>query len=182
MKIAGPSLLFLRIYGQFAATTICFPKLFSVMCNLMHVECRTFDPRHLKSTLGQMALTQPCIRHTLLIFGRPFVKRFALSYRTVVCLSCLYVCLSETLKFGVLWPNGWMDQDETWQTGRARPRPHCVRWGPSSLHGKGHSSPPLSKFTGTAFACVHIIRAPCLLWPSGRPSQLLLSTCYRKSA
>jgi len=26
---------------------------------------------------------------------------------------------------GVLWPNGWTDQDETWHTGRPRPRPHC---------------------------------------------------------
>ena len=43
-----------------------------------------------------------------------------------VCLSCL-VC-----DVGVLWPNGWMDQDETWHAGRPRPWPHCVRWGPSS--------------------------------------------------
>jgi len=31
----------------------------------------------------------------------------------------------------LLWPNGWMDQDATWYGGRPRPRPHCVRWGPS---------------------------------------------------
>jgi len=31
----------------------------------------------------------------------------------------------------VLWPNNWMDQDETWHRGRPWPRPHCVRWGPS---------------------------------------------------
>ena len=54
-----------------------------------------------------------------LIFGRPFVKRFALSYRTVVCLSCLSDC-----SVGV-WPNGWMDQDETWHAGRPRLRSHC---------------------------------------------------------
>ena len=35
---------------------------------------------------------------------------------------------------GVLWPNSWMDQDET------RPRPHCVRWG-LSFPQKGHSPP-----------------------------------------
>ena len=40
----------------------------------------------------------------------------------------------------LLWPNGWMDQDTTWYGGRPRPRPHCVRWGPSSPP-KGHSSP-----------------------------------------
>jgi len=55
------------------------------------------------------------------IFRRPFVKRFALCYRTDV-LSCLSVC-----NVGVLWPNSWMDQDETWHAGRPWPWPHCVR-------------------------------------------------------
>jgi len=32
----------------------------------------------------------------------------------------------------LLWPNGWMDQDATWQGGRPQPKRHCVRWGPSS--------------------------------------------------
>jgi len=55
--------------------------------------------------------------------------------------SVLSVCLS-VCDIGVLWSNGWMGQDETWHAGRPRPRPHCVRWGPSSPHGKGHCSPP----------------------------------------
>jgi len=38
---------------------------------------------------------------------------------------------------GVLWPNGWMDQDETWHGGRPRSWPHCVRWGPSSPLQRG---------------------------------------------
>ena len=42
----------------------------------------------------------------------------------------------------LLWQNGWMDQDATWYGGRPRPRPHCVRWGPSS--------PSPSKKRGTA--------------------------------
>jgi len=67
----------------------------------------------------------------ILIFGRPFLKPFALCYRTVVCLSCL--SLSSVCDIGILWPNSWMDQDETWHGGRPRPRTHCVRWGPSSL-------------------------------------------------
>ena len=105
----------------------------------------------------------------------------------------------------LLWPNGWMDQDATWyHGGRPRPRPQCARWGPSfppkqppifwpisvmakwmdksrchlvqrqasaqatlyymwiQLPQKGHSPP---------------IFGPCLWWPNGRPSQLLLSTC-----
>jgi len=52
----------------------------------------------------------------------------------------------------VLWPNGWMGQDQTWHTGRPRPWPHCVRWGPSSPSSKG-AQPP--------------IYGPCLLRPNG---------------
>jgi len=74
----------------------------------------------------------------LWFFGRPFVKRFALHCQTVVCpvLPVCHVC-----DVCVLWPNGWMDQGETWHTGRSRPWPHCVRWGvgdPAPLP-KGHS-------------------------------------------
>jgi len=58
---------------------------------------------------------------------------------------------------GVLWPNGWMDQDATWYGGKPRPR-----WGPSSPYGKGHSLP---------------LFGPCLSWPNGGPSQQLLSSC-----
>jgi len=30
---------------------------------------------------------------------------------------------------GVMWPNSWMDQDESWHAGRPLPcRPHCARW------------------------------------------------------
>ena len=71
-------------------------------------------------------------------FGRPFVKRFALCYRSVVCpvVSCLSVC-----DVAVLWPNGRMDQDKTWHGGRPRPWPQCVTWGPSSPFPKAHSLP-----------------------------------------
>ena len=62
------------------------------------------------------------------VLERPIVKRFALSYRSVSCLSVLSLC-----DVGVLWPNGWMDRDKTWHG--SRPRPHCVRWGPSSPEG-----------------------------------------------
>jgi len=48
-------------------------------------------------------------------------------------LFCLSVCpVLFVCDFGVLWPNSWMDQDETYHRGRPRVRPHCVRWGPSS--------------------------------------------------
>jgi len=84
------------------------------------------------------------------VFGRQFVKRFALCYQTVVCLSvCLVLSVCDV---GVLWQNGWTDQDETRHAGMPRPWPHCVRWGPSSPSPKGHSSPP--------------IFVPYLLWPN----------------
>jgi len=83
-----------------------------------------------KSNVGRF------LRHSV-IFGRPFVKRFAICYRTVV-LSVCPVC-----NIGVLWPNGWMDQDATWYGGRPRPSRHCVRWAPSSIPRKGAQQPPL---------------------------------------
>ena len=54
--------------------------------------------------------------------------------RPVLSDHCLSVCLSvlPVCDVSVLWPNGWMDQNETWHGGRPRPQPHCVRWGPSS--------------------------------------------------
>jgi len=65
------------------------------------------------------------------------------------CLSVLSVC-----DVVVLWPNSWMGQDETWHAGRPRPRPHCVRWGLSSLRlKKGHRAPhswPMSAVAQTA--------------------------------
>jgi len=88
-------------------------------------------------------------------FGQPFIKRFALCYHIVFCLSALSVlsCLSclSVCDVGVLWPNGWMDQDESWHASRSLPWPHCVRWGPSST-AKG-AEQPLPVF------------GPCLLWP-----------------
>jgi len=76
------------------------------------------------------ASAQPCgtIDATSGFFGRPFIKRFALYYRTIVLCVCL-VCLSvlSVCNVGVLWPNGWMDQDETCYRGRPLSRSHCVR-------------------------------------------------------
>ena len=51
----------------------------------------------------------------------------------------------------VLWSDGWMHQDATWYGGRARPRPHCVRWDPAPP--KMGQQPP--------------IFGPRLLWPNG---------------
>ena len=86
------------------------------------------------------------------VYKRQFVKRFALCYRTFVCRSCPVLSVCPVCKVGVLWPNGLTDQNETWQAGRPRPWPHCVRCGPSSLSPKGAQAP---------------IFGPYLLWPNG---------------
>ena len=82
------------------------------------------------------------------LFGWPFVKRFALCYQTVVC-PVLSVC-----NVGVLWPSGWVDQDETLHACTPRPWPHCARWRLSSPPQKGGGAPsPIFR--------------PFLLWTSG---------------
>jgi len=128
------------------------------------------------------------------IFGRLFVKRFALCFWTIVCPVCP-VC-----DIGVLWPNGWMDEDETWHAGRHRPWPDYVTWGPSSPSPKMEQSPQFLAhvYCGQAGGWIKIalglevglgsghivvdgdsaplpkngtqpppIFGPCLLWPNG---------------
>jgi len=87
------------------------------------------------------------------VIGQPFVKRFALCYRTIVlsCPDCPVlsvrlwrwckvkrssICIA--LYHDSSRPKGWTDQDETWHAGRPQPWPHCFRWGPSAPQ-KGHS-------------------------------------------
>ena len=48
------------------------------------------------------------------------------------------------MEFLQLWPNGWMDQDATWQRGRPRPRPHCIIGG-SSGDPAPTAAPPQAK-------------------------------------
>jgi len=57
----------------------------------------------------------------------------------IVPLSVLSVC-----DVGVLWPNGWTDQNETWHAGTPRPCAYCVRWGPSSPSPTGAQPPQFS--------------------------------------
>jgi len=65
-------------------------------------------------------------------------------------LSCPDLPVLPVCNDAILWPNGWMNRDETWRAGRPRPWPHCVVWGPSSPSPKGHSP---------------AIFSPHLLWP-----------------
>jgi len=52
---------------------------------------------------------------------------------SVCCLSVL--SLLSVCNVGGRWPNGCMDQDETWHAGRPRSWPHCIRWGPPPQRG-----------------------------------------------
>jgi len=108
----------------------------------------------------------------------------------------------------LLWPNGWMYQDATWYGGRPRTTRHCVGCGPSSPQKKGTPTPtqflahvycgqmagwmkrplgrprlrphctrpgPSSRERGTApLFSAHVYCG------HGRPSQLLLSSCYKQ--
>ena len=73
--------------------------------------------------------------------------RPVLSDRCLSCPDCLF-CLSVTLVYcGQMV--GWIKLPLGTEIGLGLgPRPHCVRWGPSSLHPdpprKGHSSPHFS--------------------------------------
>jgi len=66
-----------------------------------------------------------------------------------------YVCCGQTA--------GWIKMPLSTEVGRPRPRPHCVRRGPSPPPEKEAQQGPVFR--------------PCLLWPNARPSQLLLSSC-----
>jgi len=136
-----------------------------------------------------------------IIFGRPVVKRFPYA---IGPLSVLSVC-----NVGVLRPNGWVDQDETWHGGRPRPRPHCVGWRLSSPSPKGDTAAPhfsarvlwsngWMNQDASWYGDRPRPRPHCISWKpnsavkghspphfrpvsvvaNGRPSQLLLSTCW----
>jgi len=65
-----------------------------------------------------------------------------------------HFCISSTSinLIRALWPNGWTDQDETWQAGRPRPGHAVLDGNPAPLPKKG-AEPP--------------IFGPYLLWPNG---------------
>jgi len=58
-------------------------------CNQIKPKSNVGDWRQLRR-LPPKLCTNPCYATALLeVFGRPFVKRFALCYRSVVCTVCL---------------------------------------------------------------------------------------------
>jgi len=70
------------------------------ICHWKNFENRSIFWRSYGQYYGGLFFDSQC---KVQFFGRPFVKRFALCYRTVVTvLSCLSV-----RDVGTLWPNGW---------------------------------------------------------------------------
>jgi len=109
------------------------------------------------SFLEDSVYSSDCLMIGSFVFGRPFVKRFALCYRTVVCPVCLWRWYCGR----TVW---WM-----WM-----PLGREVDLGPGHIVLYGDPAPPPTE-RGTAVLLP--IFCPCLLWPIGRPSQLLLSSC-----
>jgi len=102
-----------------------------------------------------------CLRFpVIIIIGWPLhvTVRPMLSDRCLsVCLSVLSVC-----NVGILWPNGWMDQDATWYGGGLGPGDIVLDGDPAPLRKGAQQPPPLF--------------GPCLLWSNGCPAQQLLSS------
>jgi len=76
--------------------------------------------------------------------------------------DCCAVCLSVTLVY-YGQTVGWIKMPLGMEVGLG-PGDIVLDWDPALLPRKGHSSPPLF--------------GPYLLWPNGRPSQQLLSSCF----
>jgi len=107
---------------------------------------------------ARLYLLEQLRKRGLTLFASNFWATVCKTFRLMLidrCLSvCLFVCLSclSLCDVGVLWPNAFMHQVETWHAGRTRPWPYCVRWGPASVSPKGHNPSPIFD--------------PYLLWPN----------------
>jgi len=85
-------------------------------------------------------------------------QRYAIEPLSCLSVSlsvCLLACLRASLSVcnvGVLWPHGWVDQDETWCGGRPRPQPHVLDRDPAPPPKKGAQPPsnfrPMSWLNG----------------------------------
>jgi len=103
-------------------------------------------------------------------FWQSFLERFALCCGPLSCLyvsSVVFVC-----DVGILWPNGWTNQDETWQGGRPRTWPHCVRWRPCSPSHKG-AQPPNFWPISVAAKWLDGLRSHLARWYDSAPSTVL---------
>ena len=88
------------------------------------------------------------------------VRRMLSDRCPLSCLSCP-VC-----SVGVLWPNGWMDQDETWHARWPRPGHNVLNGDPLPLP-KG-AQPPNFRPISVAAKWLHGSRCH-LVWNGARP-------------
>jgi len=86
-------------------------------------------------------ITAPAPHHS--IFGQPFVKRFALCYQTVVCLSCP-VCLTFVYCGQTV---GWIQMKLGMQVGL----------GPGYIVLDGDPAPPLQRGTAPNFRHISVM-------------------------
>jgi len=98
------------------------------------------------------------------VFGPPFVKRFALYAIGVlsvlsVSLSITLVCCGQTVR--------WIKMSLGTEVGL----------GPGHIVLDGDTAPPPTGGLPTERGTVAPLFGPRLLWPNGRPSQQLLSSC-----
>jgi len=106
------------------------------------------------------------------IFGRPFVKRFALYYRSVVCPVCLSVCLSVT------FVHCGQTVGRIMQVGLG-PGHIVLRGDPAPPPPKGHSPPIFGPYmlrpngcmhqNATWYGCRSQSRGLCVRWRSSAP-------------
>jgi len=96
-----------------------------IPCYLVKCLCKVFDVEHNYHQFVR----------------RPYVKRFVICYRTVVCLSVCPVCLScSVCDVGVWWPKvGWIQVKLGMQVGLGPG--HILLDGTQVSSTKGHSSP-----------------------------------------
>ena len=100
-----------------------------------------------------LAMAIPSVRPSVCLSVRPSVR---LSHAGIV---------SKRRHVARCSLHRWIAKCVTWYGSRHWRRPHCIIQVPSASR-KGHSTPPP-------------LFVPYLLWPNGRPSQLLLSSCFK---
>ena len=101
-------------------------KIFGVHRNILQWEAWYFLPRLHQYLWGWCPQFGTVLAHFIVDETSSFWATVCRPMLLVRCPSCLSVCLS-VCDLGVLWPNAWTDQDETWHGGRPRSWPHCVR-------------------------------------------------------
>ena len=75
-------------------------------------------------------------------FGMIFWATVCKSVRPMLSVRCLSVC--PVCDVGVLWPNGWTDQDETWRAG--------IGFGPGHIVLDRDPAPPPQRGTAPQFS------------------------------